>query len=187
VRLALMDKGALRRAVRERVAALSLAERAAQSAAVEAAVRALLPADGLVAAYVARADEIDLGPLLGELAAAGRLVLPRVEADELALLRVVGLDGLRAGQLGVQEPADGERVAPEALAAMIVPGRAFDLAGGRLGRGKGHYDRLLGRVGGLTVGVGFDAQEVAQVPQDPWDVHVGRVVFGRPQGSTSKS
>lgn len=43
----------------------------------------------------------------------------------------------------IPEPAGSEMVAPEALELVIVPLLCFDLAGHRVGYGKGFYDRLL--------------------------------------------
>jgi len=60
---------------------------------------------------------------------------------------------------------------------VIVPGVAFDLAGRRLGRGGGHYDRMLAiRGGATTLGVGFDLQRVAEVPVGPLDVAMDAVL-----------
>lgn len=65
--------------------------------------------------------------------------------------------------------------------AVLVPGLAFDLEGGRLGRGRGFYDRLLaGRPleteSVLVWGIGFSAQLYPRVPQEDFDCNVGRVL-----------
>ena len=93
------------------------------------------------------------------------------------------LDALRARGVFVALPvvdgpdvrpwrSDLGRAAPAAsLDAVLVPGLAFDRSGGRLGRGGGHYDRLLVALDPecLCVGVCFEGQVVSEVPREPWD------------------
>jgi 5-formyltetrahydrofolate cyclo-ligase len=59
---------------------------------------------------------------------------------------------------------------------ILVPGLAFDLRGRRLGRGKGYYDQLLRGLRGITCGVAFDQQIVAEIPVEPHDVRVNCVL-----------
>lgn len=178
--MALSEKAMLRRLIRGRIAGLSADERARQSGLVVDRLRALLPPAGLVAAYMALPDEIELGPLVDQLAQAGRLALPRVEGDRLRLVIPAGLDDLRPGPLQIREPAVGAEVQPADLAAVLVPGRAFTPAGWRLGRGAGHYDRLLSAAAGPSFGVCFDVQLVDHLPTDPWDRPVHHVLHGGP-------
>lgn len=55
---------------------------------------------------------------------------------------------------------------------VLVPARVFDRAGYRLGRGGGHYDRLLTTVrrGIPVVGVTCTARIVARLPREPHDI-----------------
>ena len=81
------------------------------------------------------------------------------------------------GKFGVREPA--ERCAPvplNRLDLVLVPGIAFDIRGGRLGRGQGYYDRLLSAVTGLKCGVAFDEQIVDAVPVGPLDVRLNCIL-----------
>lgn len=167
-------KRALRRSARE--AASRAAGDPARDARVRARLDAVLPADGLVLAYEALADEVDLGALLDRLAAAGRLVLPRVTTTGLDLVRVTDRDALVPGPLGLREPT-GPAIDAAHVAAVLVPGRAFDRAGARLGRGQGHYDRLLPNAPqAVRVGVTWEALLVPAVPTDAHDVPVDVVV-----------
>ena len=55
---------------------------------------------------------------------------------------------------------------------VVVPGVAFDAQGGRLGHGRGHFDRLLARSPALRVGLCSEARLVAAVPMEPHDVRM---------------
>ncbi|NBQ64868.1 MAG: 5-formyltetrahydrofolate cyclo-ligase [Verrucomicrobia bacterium] len=78
------------------------------------------------------------------------------------------------------EPLPGKHavVKLEAIDGFCVPGRAFDRTGTRLGRGGGHYDRVLAQrprhawVAGLFFGV----QEMENLPREPHDVSLPHVI-----------
>ena len=128
--------------------------------------RFLAGIDGPVLAYVALPDEIVLDGL--DLPARW---LPRLGADGAMTLHADG--GRRERHdLGFEQPPAGPDVAPEALAAVLVPGRVFDRDGYRLGRGGGHYDRLLPALasGVPVIGVTVTARLVDRIPREPHDI-----------------
>lgn len=98
---------------------------------------------------------------------------PRVCGDDMEF---VCADIFRDGYFGVVEPVGGRIFAPEEIDLVIVPGVAFDLYGGRLGRGRGFYDRYLGGCGVSTVGVCFCEQLFASIPMEFHDVVMDIVV-----------
>ena len=62
----------------------------------------------------------------------------------------------------------------------LVPGVAFDGSGGRLGRGRGWYDRLLSRFDRASRwGLAFALQLLPGLPLDSWDVPMDAVVTER--------
>ncbi len=86
------------------------------------------------------------------------------------------------GGFGLSEPtADAPRLDPEAVDLILVPGLAFDVWGGRLGYGKGYYDRFLCRYPQAhTVGIcAHDCFLSTPLPCDPWDVLMRGVVTDR--------
>ena len=61
--------------------------------------------------------------------------------------------------------------------AFVVPGLAFDRAGGRIGWGRGHYDATLAAApNARRIGLAFECQLVAEVPHAPHDVRLHFVV-----------
>ncbi len=126
-------------------------------------------------------SEPDIAPLLADALAAGKLLaLPRFNAAANAYeaVRVIDPAGeLMVGPFQVREPvAACPVVALNRLDLTLVPGLGFDVRGGRLGRGKGHYDRLLAGFTGMKIGVAFDLQIVAGVPCEPHDIALDAVV-----------
>lgn len=81
-----------------------------------------------------------------------------------------------SGAYGIKEPGEGtyDFVGPYEIDLIVVPGLAFDTQGGRLGYGKGYYDRLFanGNPKTLRFGVALDFQVVASLPQTEDDLPV---------------
>jgi 5-formyltetrahydrofolate cyclo-ligase len=109
--------------------------------------------------------------------------VPAVDGSQLKLYRVKSLAELSPGAFGVPEPsaavrAEAERlVVPCEVDAFVVPGLAFDRNGGRLGYGRGYYDRLLATAPqAFKIGLAYDCQLVRLVPMAPTDVRVDCVV-----------
>ena len=100
---------------------------------------------------------------------------------------IQSIDELVPASFGLLEPvpsvvADPERrCVPADVDLFLVPGLAFDREGGRIGYGKGYYDRLLGaaRPGAVFLAVAFEGQRVEHVPMLAHDVPVHLVMTER--------
>ena len=130
--------------------------------------------------YVSDGTEPDLSPVMRHALQAGiTLCLPRFgQSGSYSVVTVRSLD-FPVSHWGIPEPsADAPAAPPELLAEALwlVPGVAFDPACRRLGRGKGIYDRLLARGSGKTIGIFYELQRCAELPCEPTDQPVGRVV-----------
>lgn len=170
-------KKAWRRQFREALDRLAPTEVARESAAV---VERILTEPRwrrarAVMLFIPFGNEIDILPLVERaLAQEKALLIPRFNhaTDSYQAVQVVepGRELVR-GPFGVQEPAASCPVFPlNQLDVTLVPGLGFDRAGRRLGRGKGHYDRLLADASGEFWGVGHDCQLVAELPGESHDV-----------------
>jgi 5-formyltetrahydrofolate cyclo-ligase len=134
-----------------------------------------------VVAFVVLGSEVDPGHIVEMAIARGcRTYFPRVAGQDLDF-RQAQPSELIAGAGGlVEPPAEHEQLAPDRPAMAIVPGVGFDLAGRRLGRGGGHYDRALAKYPLLvSVGIASEVQLVECLPEDPWDRRVDLVVTER--------
>ncbi len=173
-------KRALRLEMRERRRSLPADQRTRASAAAANHLLALpeLATCRNLALYAALPDEADPAVVIPRLLARGvQPLFPRVVGNELEFVPADGLAALVSGFRGVREPS-GQPVGADQLDVVVVPGVAFDGAGGRLGQGGGHYDRLLARLPARTLRVGFflALQLVLRVPRGPHDQTVDVLV-----------
>ena len=123
-----------------------------------------------IGVYLSRPFEISLDNLIANLLQAGyEIAAPRVDLSrgEMTFWRLESLESVEIGPYHVREPISTQPI--ENLPLILVPGLAFDRAGGRLGTGGGWYDRVLGEIP-LKIGVGFDCQIAPRVPLEPHDV-----------------
>jgi len=135
------------------------------------------PLAGVVAGFVPMASEIDVTPL--HEVSRIRFVAPRVDLDGSMTIRAYDPDSLETHPYGFRQPnAKAEPIDHGDIDVVLLPGLAFDGHGGRLGRGGGYYDRLLGRLPESTARVGVTSRGavVDEVPVDSHDARVDWIV-----------
>jgi 5-formyltetrahydrofolate cyclo-ligase len=126
---------------------------------------------GWVVGYRAMTSEIDLSTLFDR-PRIGPFALTRTPEHGVNLT-VHPLDSpSERHRYGFDQPVAGAPlVADRDIAVVLVPGLAFDRLGGRLGRGKGYYDRFLARLSSATIMVGVTGGYiVAELPTDAHDI-----------------
>jgi 5-formyltetrahydrofolate cyclo-ligase len=135
--------------------------------------------------FVGVKSEVMTLPMVADaLAARRRVALPWVAPDELKLALVGSLEEVEPAPFGLLEPKEALRqdqaraVPPADVDFFVVPGVAFDRHGGRLGHGRGYYDRLLAhaRPDATLAGLCFEVQLVDEVPMSGHDVRLDYVV-----------
>lgn len=137
---------------------------------------------GVVAMFGGVPSEPNLLPLLPWLADRGvRAAFFSITGETMTPHLVASPADLHAGKMGVLEPVSSvcEALPEEQLDVILLPGVAFSrLNGARLGRGKGHYDRVLERLPleRLRIGVCFHLQLHDAVPLEVHDRHVQALV-----------
>jgi 5-formyltetrahydrofolate cyclo-ligase len=111
------------------------------------------------------------------------VVLPTFDAErnKLTILKVDSLEkDLRSGARGVLEP-NPERCKPvpiQKIDIAIIPGQAFDEKGGRIGSGRGYYDRFIPELPATTrkVALAFEEQILPLIPTESHDRHVDIII-----------
>jgi 5-formyltetrahydrofolate cyclo-ligase len=138
-----------------------------------------------VMSYVSLPDEVYTNTLIEHAWADGRrVVVPYCVGSLLQLFVLERLEELSPGAMGILEPRPelrsrvDRRADPAELDLVVVPGVVFDRRGGRIGFGKGYYDRLLGRLRptAAIVALAFECQMVDRLPMFEHDVLMHRIV-----------
>ena len=154
-------------------AALEMAETARDHLAVEAGQ--------IVSGFWPMRSEVDVRPLMFALREQGaRLCLPAILDKTTIVFRelVRGAPMVEMGFGTVGPHEEAEVLDP---AVMLVPLAAFDARGHRIGYGAGYYDRAIARLidkgqPPRLIGIAFDCQEVALVPDEPHDVVISEIL-----------
>lgn len=164
----------------------ALTDREARSSRIHARVlaRPEWAEAGSICTFVGVKSEVSTLPLIEAALQAGkRVAVPVVEGDSLTIVRLDAVDELVPAPFGLLEPKrelrrKGRRLVATTIRLFLVPGLAFDRSGGRLGHGKGYYDRLLMRVKPTvpTIALAFDTQVVPEVPMGPDDRRVSMII-----------
>jgi len=179
-----MEKAQARREIRRRIASLAPHERAEASRQI---ARRLLRLPEFVAAkvvmlFLPMPDEPDTMPIVRAALDAGKTVLlPKVipETGEMIACPVTDPSAdTTPGTYGILEPVSDAAAEVSRIDFCLVPARAFDRTGARLGRGAGYYDRFMAspHFRALRCGIAFASQVLDSIPCEPHDLPVQVIV-----------
>ena len=122
------------------------------------------------------------------LASGKKIIVPWCnEKGELELFHLTNMDELAVGMYKILEPKPELRkipekmVGPKDLDLVMVPGVAFDRQGGRMGHGKGYYDKLLQHARPETplIALAFECQLFPEIPAASHDIFMDKVITER--------
>jgi 5-formyltetrahydrofolate cyclo-ligase len=117
-----------------------------------------------------------------------------MEGDHIEMLNVpsrTDFDTFSTNSYGILEPPNDsipsrsnilDDINANSDVLFVIPGLAFDRKNGRLGRGKGYYDRFISKLrtsqSATThlIALCFDCQLVDDVPMESYDQYVDKVV-----------
>ncbi len=176
-------KKELRKIINARKKVCPVEERVKRSGAVIEKLRILpefLQAQNILM-YWSLPDEVFTHNAVVEFAKDKNIFLPVIDGEELRIKKFSGEAALVDGEsYAIPEPdADAPEVSIDEIDLVVVPGVAFDLRGGRMGRGKGFYDRLLSKAygnGPFKAGVCLNYQLVDEVPTETHDIIMDIVI-----------
>lgn len=135
----------------------------------------------IISGFLPIRSEADIRPLMARFQARGaRLCVPAILDKQTIVFRELLRDApLISTGFGTSGPGpDAAVLDPDIL---LVPLSAFDARGHRIGYGAGYYDRaisLLRQKGHRPrlIGIAFDCQEVAHVPDEPHDISLDAIL-----------
>ena len=131
-----------------------------------------------VALYSAIGSEASLSPVIFE--CGKKVALPVCVEGNTLIFKAVGDETtLKKGSFGILEPKENQpTIPPEEIDLIFVPGAVFDKTGGRMGYGKGYYDRILPYLSEKCeiVGVSYSLQIADEIETEPHDIKVSLIV-----------
>jgi 5-formyltetrahydrofolate cyclo-ligase len=181
-----LAKDALRRSAIDArkafVRSLSDGDRALLERRVAERLTSLCAGASVVGGYAPIGSEISPLAAMEEARSVGAIVAFPAFAHPSKPFRFLAGDPSASGPFGILQP---KLSAPEVQPDLVlVPLVGIDSQGNRLGRGKGHYDRVLSRLrraGARLIGVGWPIQRLAApIPAQEWDVPLH--AFASPEG-----
>lgn len=181
-----LSKESLRRAALDArkayVRTLADADRARLEQRLAERLTALCAGSTVVAGYSPIGSEISPTAAMEEARAVGAIVAFPAFSNPGKPFRFLAGDPTTSGPFGIFQPKLG--APPVEPDLVFVPLVAIGPGGTRLGRGKGHYDRVLAplrRKGSRLIGLGWAMQRIEDsIPAEPWDVPLD--AFASPQG-----
>lgn len=179
----MITKQEARQIIKERKAQMTSEEIETKSRAIAERAFALLQAmePTTISLYLAMPDEVQTSHLLQLLLGEGRhqLLIPRVDAP--TIMRFYEYHEGKELQLSkykIWEPMDPieAEVVPT---VMLVPGVVFDRHGGRVGHGKGFYDRYFTKHKETIthrIALAYELQLLPEVPMDEYDQPMHQII-----------
>ena len=147
----------------------------------EAAASLAIRPGSIVSGFWPIRSEVDVRPLMFALREQGaRLCLPAILDKTTIVFREL-VPGAPLVDMGFGTRGPGVEAEILIPSLMLVPLAAFDRRGHRIGYGAGHYDRAIARLveagcPARLIGIAFDCQEVALVPDEWHDVIIPEIL-----------
>lgn len=128
--------------------------------------------------YYSLPDEIDTQIFLADNIDRFKFYLPKInsENNKLSIHPLLDLKtSISKGNFNIFEPVTQEEPNLDILDCIIIPARAIDVEGNRLGRGKGYYDRFLTKITNNKTTLAcllYHCQFIPEVPAECFDLPI---------------
>ncbi len=132
--------------------------------------------------YAAFGSEITTDYIIWKALLLGKKIcVPKVnfKTGEMWPVSILSLNSLKPGKNRIPEPGLlSFKADPKKINVILVPASVFDLHGHRIGSGKGFYDRYLSayKNNAAVIGLAYDFQIIDDIPEEPHDVKVQRII-----------
>lgn len=180
--MAVNNKIIMRRQIRERIATMRAQEFKAEASSIFAQLEQLdrFREAKTVALFWSLPDELPTHLFVERWMDKKRILLPVITGNSMEFHEFSG-KGLTSGSYNIMEPQQGAVVAASEIDLMVLPGVGYNLAGKRLGRGKGFYDKYLAAALSsgakiYTVGICLRCQLCETIVCQPHDMAVDTVI-----------
>ncbi len=126
--------------------------------------------------YISLNIEVDTRDFIKNELSRKTIVVPFVEEGNIQVSMLKDFSNLNEGEFGVLEPIKKDKYDGK-IDIVIVPGVAFDENGGRIGFGKGYYDKFLNKFkDSLKIALAFEEQIVNEIPVQEHDESVDMII-----------
>jgi 5-formyltetrahydrofolate cyclo-ligase len=179
------QKALLRQDIKKRINDMDTNQRRAEGRTLSRVLLKKIPEGSTICAYFPLKSEVDIQLLLKELLDRGDTVyLPVFAGKDTKMIyrKAENLHNLPPGEFTIPEPPqNAEELGDKKVDIVLVPGRAFDTEGRRLGRGSGGYDTWLNwyknkHPEAPLWGTCLQCQMVQEVPVEPHDIKMNIVI-----------
>ena len=175
-----MDKKTVRKHIRSKREALdeNTVKKASEAIADIFFERCLNKKDNAFLLYSDFRNEVMTKTIIDKLLSCGKKVyLPIVRGDDI-VIGEYGEASLKTGAYGIYEPENASGAEACDIDVFVVPGIAFDKKGGRIGFGKGYYDRLLAkaRPDSKKIALAYEMQIVDDAYSEEFDFRMDAIV-----------
>lgn len=129
--------------------------------------------------FISAFKEPDTAAIIKRLLFDGKkVVVPVTDTDNTTLILsyIEDMSDLEKGAFGILEPTAIKPASESDIDAVLVPGLAFDIRGGRMGFGKGYYDRFLEKTDAVKIALCYDFQLFDKIPTEPHDVPMDIII-----------
>ncbi len=129
--------------------------------------------------YIPLGNEINTSVIISDAFASGKNVLVPItdsETFEISAYKITENTEFEKGTFSVKEPKEKVRFDKSEIDVVLVPGVAFDRAGGRVGFGKGCYDKFLKHIKAIKIGFCYDFQLIDYIETDNNDINMDYII-----------
>ena len=132
--------------------------------------------------YVSFASEVDTHEIINKaLLDKKNVCVPKVisQKEGMEVILIKTFSELKDGKFGILEPVSRDnKIEPDKIDMVVIPGLAFDKDGGRLGYGGGYYDRLLVGLRSETpkIALAYSSQIIEKVFMNENDIYINRII-----------